>query len=363
MLIYGYIGPWDEFDYPRFQNAFRDIIKENEEMTMRIHCGGGSVFEGLAIYDLIRSSTCKVNVIVEGMAASMGGVLALAGDTISMTESAYFMMHPVSGGTYGDKKAHEGQLEVIKNLESRVIAIFKERTSAPEETITDWFNNGKDNWLSAEECLAIALCDKIIKPTKTRKLKDAQASITNRTELEAWQLLNNSLRLPINTKQQTMKKQIVSMLMLSGLFNSLNQESDDAAVEGAMKNLIDKAKKADDLQAKLDALNESTANELINSALQAGKITASEKEDWLKDAKENPTLVAKALGRMSGKPDPNANLKRKPKPGDPDQPEIMNGREDWDFDKWQKEDPKGLAKLEDEAPESFNELFNKKHGK
>ena len=88
MLIYGYIGPWDEFDYPRFQNAFRDIIKENEEMTMRIHCGGGSVFEGLAIYDLIRSSTCKVNVIVEGMAASMGGVLALAGDTISMTYDA-----------------------------------------------------------------------------------------------------------------------------------------------------------------------------------------------------------------------------------------------------------------------------------
>ncbi len=53
--IYGYIGKWDEVDYPRFQKLFRDSLKQHKELTLRIHSGGGSVYEGLAIYDLIRS--------------------------------------------------------------------------------------------------------------------------------------------------------------------------------------------------------------------------------------------------------------------------------------------------------------------
>ncbi|MDN4015308.1 hypothetical protein QX233_22930, partial [Chryseobacterium gambrini] len=50
--MYGYIGKYDEFDYKRFQQVFRDALQNNSDLTIRMHCGGGSVYEGLAIYDL-----------------------------------------------------------------------------------------------------------------------------------------------------------------------------------------------------------------------------------------------------------------------------------------------------------------------
>ncbi len=96
--IYGYIGKWDEVDYPRFQKVFRDTLATQKEVTIRIHSGGGSVYEGLAIYDLIRSSEANVTVIVEGMAASMASIIALAGDTVQMNETAFFILHAVTDG-------------------------------------------------------------------------------------------------------------------------------------------------------------------------------------------------------------------------------------------------------------------------
>ncbi len=367
ILLYGYIGQYDEFDYPRFQNTFREAIKDNKNLTMRVHCGGGSVFEGLAIYDLMRASSCKVHVIVEGMAASMGAILAVAGDTIEMTESAFFMMHAVKGVGHGDKKHISGQIELMENCEKRISAIFAERTNATTELITDWFNNGKDNWLSAEECLDLKLCDKIIKPSKKRKDTGAQASITNKTEMEAWELLNKSVGQPKksndnNEKSKQMKKQLISMLMLSGLIsNSITEETADREVEGELAKVIAKAKSADAYKTQLEDLNNATATSLVENAVQAGKIMASEKEEWLKDAKANPGMAARAFDRMTGKPDPNNGLKRQPKKENTDQHALLNGREEWDFEKWQQEDPKGLAKLHGEAEESWKELFNQNH--
>jgi len=333
---------------------------------MRVHCGGGSVFEGLAIYDLLRASNCKVHVIVEGMAASMGGIIALAGDTIEMTESAFFMMHAVKGGGHGDKKHISGQIELMEICEKRISAIFAERTTATTEIISDWFNNGKDNWLSAEECIDIKLADKIIKPSKKRKDTGAQASITNKTEMEAWELLNKDVNLPqksnTNNKSKQMKKQLVSMLMLSGLLsNSISEDTSERELEGELAKVIAKAKSADALGTQLEDLNNATATSLVENAVKTGKIMAAEKEEWLKDAKANPGMAARAFERMAGKPNPNNGLDRQPKDEGEAPHELLKNRKEWDFEKWQQEDPKGLAKLNDEAEESWKELFNKKH--
>jgi len=89
ICIYGYIGRWDEVDYKGFRNSFQQILSKNKDVTIRIHSGGGSVYEGLAIYDLMRSSDSNITVIVEGMAASMASIIALGGDIIKMTENAF----------------------------------------------------------------------------------------------------------------------------------------------------------------------------------------------------------------------------------------------------------------------------------
>lgn len=360
--IYGYIGTWDEVDYTRFQETFRNLVKNNNNLTMRLHCGGGWVMEGLAVYDLIRGSKCKVHVIVEGMAASMGSVLALAGDTIEMTENAFFMMHEVTAGAVGGKASLESALELRNQAQERISKIYKERTTATDETINEWFNNGKDNWLDADECLKIKLCDAIIKPTKKRKL-DNVAAIANKTPMEAWETLSNTLE--VEPKNPKMKKQLVTMLLAAGLFQELSATSDDKDVANAFESVLADAKKANEYKTELENMKKENATNLVEAAIKSGKVFANEKDEWIQNATENFTMTAKVLERMSGKPDPNNKVNRQapPNPTDPDQPEIMNGREAWDFDKWQKEDPKGLAKLEDDYPDAFETLFNKKFNK
>jgi hypothetical protein len=89
-------------------------------------------------------------------------------------------------------------------------------------------------------------------------------------------------------------------------------------------------------------------------------LLASEKEQWLKDAVASPELTARALAKMSGKPDLNSGITRDPKNVETGKHALLKDRADWTFDKWQAEDPKGFAKLEDEAPEEFEKIFNAK---
>lgn len=366
--IYGFIGEGEEIEYKHFQNTFRNLVKNNKNLTQRIHCGGGSVFEGFAIYDLIRSSECKVKTIVEGMAASMGSILALAGDTIEMAENAFFMLHAPTVGAWGDKNKIEGTLKLLVKCEERLFNIYKERTTASDETIRDWFDGGKDAWLDAEQSLEIKLCDSINKPKKTRKLEN-KIEVENKTQKEIFETLSNKLKIDpkitnSKSKTQEMKKQLVLMMMSSGLFavNAMTEETPDIDVQKHLDTLIAKAKKADDLQTELEGVKETNATALVATALRSGKITASEKEQWEGYAKDNYAMASTALTRMSGKPDPNNKLDRQPPSpdADPDQPEVMNGREKWTFDQWQEKDPKGLAKLENESQEAFDKLFNQK---
>jgi ATP-dependent protease ClpP protease subunit len=361
--MYGYIGKYEEFDYKRFQQVFRDALTNNNDLTIRMHCGGGSVYEGLAIYDLIRNSEGHTRVIVEGMAASMGGVIALAGDEIEMNDNAFFMMHAVTAGCFGNKNDFKNGIQQIENCEDRLGKIFKERTKADEETITGWFNSGQDHWLDSGKCEQLGICDRIIKPTKKRKNQKAVESIVNKTPEEAFECFNiYEEELPEENRQNqhtNMKKEtLFAALLAAGLAGTLTATSSDQEFDDHLKDILSKAKKAGTLENELQEFKEMQAETLISGALQAGKITNAEKDEWKKDAIENYVLVAKSLERMSGKPDPNSTLERQKPVVDGNSHELLNGREKWTFSDWQIKDPNGLERLENEAKEEFEKLFN-----
>ena len=359
--LYGYIGKYDEFDYKRFQQIFRDALQNNNDLTIRMHCGGGSVYEGLAIYDLILNSEGHTKVIVEGMAASMGGVIALAGDEIEMNDNAFFMMHAVTAGCFGNKNDFKNGIQQIENCEERLGKIFGERTTADAETIKNWFDSGQDHWLSSDKCMELGICDRVIKPTKKRKTGQDAESILNKTPEEAFECFNLYPEPPDNTINQynEMKKEaILAALAMEGLAGALTALSSDKEFEQHLEEVFGKAKKTDSLETELKEFKVSQAEALISGALKSGKITSAEKDEWIKDATQNYPLVAKSLERMSGKPDPNAKLERQKPVVDGDQHELLNGREKWTFSEWQEKDPKGLERLNDEAKEEFEKLFN-----
>jgi ATP-dependent Clp protease protease subunit len=358
--IYGYIGQWEAVDYKGFQNAFRNILATSKEMTVRIHSGGGSVYEGLAIYDLMRSSDSNITVIVEGMAASMASIIALGGDVVKMTENAFFMMHAPKIGCSGSKEELDSAIKQLAAAETRLREIYKERIGVADSVVDEWFKPNQDTWLDSVTCKDLKICDEVITPTKKR-LANALKNIAKKTPEQIFAAYDGEI--PNENKNQIhekMKNRIIGMLAVAGIAHTLTATSEDEDFEKVLKGALDKSNRCDIAEASLRTFQTTNAQILIDKAAEEGKFPSTEKAQWLKDAMENPELTARALSRMTGKPDLNAAVNRDAHNIETGKHDLLKGRGDWSFDKWQTEDPKGLSKMEDEAPEDFKKLFNAK---
>lgn len=365
LKIYGYIGKWEAVDYAGFQQAFRDLITSKTTLTVRLHCGGGSVYEGLAIYDLMRSSDCKITTINEGLAASMGSIILLGGDIIKTTKNAFFMAHDVEMGVYGNRQKVQSGLEQMEGCVARIKKIYKERTNASEEVIEGWVKPGQETWLDSDKCANLGIVDEVIEPVKKRAVDPEDMS--NRTAEDIFKLFEGPASKesgPSNDTNQTsaMKKEaIMAILMAAGLAGELTASSADGDFANQLQALADKAVNSDKYKQEVDRMTNELMKATLDPAQQAGKFKPTERAEWEADFKANPNMVIRTLSRIPGKPDLNGMTQRERQAlGNEGDHELMKGRGDWSFEKWQETDPKGLARLQDEAPEAFEKLFNAK---
>jgi ATP-dependent protease ClpP protease subunit len=358
ILIYGYIGRWEEVDYKGFRNSFQKILSTNKDVTVRIHSGGGSVYEGLAIYDLMRSSDSNITVIVEGMAASMASVIALGGDIIKMTENAFFMMHAPSGGAWGDKTVMQSTADQLVQAENRLVEIYKERTEADETVILDWMKPNNDTWVDSAKCLEMKICDEVIKPSKNRAHQSTPEDMVNKTIEEIFAAYEGDIPNEIKNKYNlSMKNRIITMLAAAGIIHTLTATSEDSDFEKVLEGLVAKAGKCEKAEADLKAFQSTNAKILIDKAVEDGKLTAAEKEQWTKDAESNYDLTARALSKMTGTVDINGKITKDPKDGT-ETHELLKGRAEWTYADWQEKDAEGLQKLQAASPADFDKLFN-----
>ena len=133
-----------------------------KDISFYINSPGGSVTDGMAIYDTMQYIKCDVSTICVGMAASMGAFLLSSGTKGKRLAlpNAEIMIHQPSAGTQGqitDMAIHLKRLEVIKK---RLNAILADNTGRSVEEITAACE--RDNFMTAEEAVAYGLIDKVI---------------------------------------------------------------------------------------------------------------------------------------------------------------------------------------------------------
>ena len=133
-----------------------------KDISFYIHSPGGSVTDGMAIYDTMQYIKCDVSTICIGMAASMGAFLLSAGTKGKRMAlpNAEIMIHQPSAGTQGqitDMAIHLKRLEIIKKRMNRILA---DNTGKPLEVVTA--DCERDNFMSAEEAVEYGLIDKVI---------------------------------------------------------------------------------------------------------------------------------------------------------------------------------------------------------
>ncbi|SBW04704.1 proteolytic subunit of ClpA-ClpP and ClpX-ClpP ATP-dependent serine proteases [uncultured Eubacteriales bacterium] len=144
------------------QMLYLEAQDPDKDIQFYINSPGGSVTDGMAIYDTMQYVKCDVSTICVGMAASMGAFLLSSGTKGKrlVLPNAEIMIHQPSAGTQGqitDMAIHLKRLEVIK---SRMNKILSENTGKPLDVVTA--DCERDNFMSAEEAKDYGLVDKVI---------------------------------------------------------------------------------------------------------------------------------------------------------------------------------------------------------
>lgn len=136
-----------------------------KNLDIYINSPGGDVFEGQAIYNILKrkSKTCSITVHVDGLAASIASVIAMAGDTVVMPKNSMMMIHKSSTFIYGNADELEKQADVLKKVDETIKNVYLEHSNDKLDSETlDFMLNAGDTWLTAEECLEYGLCDEVV---------------------------------------------------------------------------------------------------------------------------------------------------------------------------------------------------------
>lgn len=120
-------------------------------ITVRINSPGGDAFEGIAIYNILKSQPRPVNVIVDGMAASAASIIAMAGDTIVMGGNAMMMIHNGRALCMGEASDMRKMADILDKVSSSIRQTYIDKTGKTDDDIKSMMD--AETWLSAAECV------------------------------------------------------------------------------------------------------------------------------------------------------------------------------------------------------------------
>ena len=162
IVIYDEIGA---FGIPA--KAFLDELKALgpvAELTLRINSPGGSVFDGVAIYNALKRHQAKVTVWIDGIAASIASMIAMAGDEVAMPENAMLVLHDPSGLVAGTASDMRAMAEALDRMKAGMVAAYRDKSGADHAEIEALM--ATETWLSAEEAIELGLADRVEAPVR-----------------------------------------------------------------------------------------------------------------------------------------------------------------------------------------------------
>lgn len=135
--------------------AFSDELKKLPEtittLNVRINSPGGDVFDGIAIYNRLKQHKAKKIVHIDGLAASIASIIALAGDEIIIGDGALYMVHLPWTFTYGNRMELDNTINRLMDIEEQMIGIYTKKTKMSRSDIRALLE--AETWMGAEEAI------------------------------------------------------------------------------------------------------------------------------------------------------------------------------------------------------------------
>nr|DAL52227.1 MAG TPA_asm: Putative ATP dependent Clp protease [Caudoviricetes sp.] len=201
----------------------------NRKLLIKLNSYGGDAFEGIEIYNYLKSLKNKVVVEVTSIAASAASIIAMGADEIRMSNGSQLMIHEASTFAVGTKSEMQKTLNALKSMDNSIVDIYHERTGLDKTEILQLME--EETWFTSEEAVKHKFADNVI----TNKGGDNVAKHT----------------------KNDIAKRIVAML---------NEEDLDEVEETEVEE-VDYSKQIKDIERRLDAL-EKRVNETVEETTE-----------------------------------------------------------------------------------------------
>jgi len=131
-----------------------------KKINLHLNTPGGSVFDGVAIYNAAINHPATVHTHIDGLAASMGSIIALAGEKVFMASNAMFMMHNPWSIVIGDAATMRKEADLLDKISSSsLIKTYTDKSGKDEKEIKGLMD--AETWMSAEDAKAAGFVDEI----------------------------------------------------------------------------------------------------------------------------------------------------------------------------------------------------------
>ncbi len=153
---------YDEIGW--FGVTAEDFVRDLAGVTaktidLHLNTPGGSVFEGVAIYNALKSHSARIVVYIDGLAASMGSIIALAGDEIRMAASGFFMIHNPWSIAAGDAADFRKEADILDKITGTMADVYAGRTGKDLPDIRALMDD--ETWFTGEEAKAAGFVDAV----------------------------------------------------------------------------------------------------------------------------------------------------------------------------------------------------------
>ncbi|MEV8032274.1 head maturation protease, ClpP-related [Streptomyces sp. NPDC086182] len=169
LFLYDEIGGWG--------TLAEDFIAELKAVTapslrVRVSSPGGSVFEGIALANALRAHPADVTVQVDGIAASIASVIAMAGDRVVVQPQAMIMIHDAAGVCMGNAQDMQDMAALLDKISGNIADAYSEKAGGTRD---EWRTQMRaESWFTAEEAVAAGLADELL-PARKQQAQPEEA--------------------------------------------------------------------------------------------------------------------------------------------------------------------------------------------
>ena len=150
-IVSDWWGAWqDEDQYP---DAVKNFLAEHQgkDLNIYINSGGGSVFAGIAIYNMLKRHQCKKTVYVDALAGSIASVIAFAGDRVVIPSNSFLMIHKPWADCVGNSDDMRKMADDLEAIETGILNIYEEhlKEGVSIDTIKEML--AAETWLNGQQ--------------------------------------------------------------------------------------------------------------------------------------------------------------------------------------------------------------------